>query len=77
MSKKYTYQEWIIRNVIIAILYFLKTIRYVFRIAFKLVRLLYRLIKKGILAFVVWSEPYRRELVEYIYYRACKTFDLN
>ena len=77
MDKKIIYQEWIIRSGIIAILYFFKAIRYIFRIAYKLVRLLYRMIKKGVVVFIEWSKPYRRELIEYIYYRACKTFDLN
>jgi hypothetical protein len=62
---------------VIVLAYLFKAIRYFFRLLYKIVRLIYRLMKKVTLMIYSKLSPHYHKVLEKIYIRACKTFDVN
>lgn len=77
MNNQKKHIESIEKYAIILLVYLFKIIRYVFRMLYKIVRLIYRLIKHGILHLNIKIKPHYHKILEKIYLRACKTFDVN
>ena len=65
------------RILVVSLLFIFKSIRYVFRITYKLVRLFFRVVVLLYHKTELFITPYWNELREKIYLRACKVFDLK